>query len=240
MKRYTKNKMSLTKLKIIFLGNAGAGKTSFYSRLLKHDFNPEVSITIGIEFETLVFKYKEKKVEIHLWDTAGQERYLSLTRSLYLNTNVALIMVDLSTPQSSDGWFERAQDVQVWKEKIKSEGPENCTIIFVGTKADLNTEVSSICRTKDSESTNSFPLLHAESCYTGCSFYPVLQAAESLYITSSKNDPHSRFSNFLHYIIMAQLDTTLEKTKEISKRHESEIKKKDIVPRKNFNFCAIL
>ncbi len=54
-----------------------------------------------------------------MWDTAGQERFKSLTKHHYRGANLALLVVDLSDPQT----LKRAQH---WLNELKENIPENC------------------------------------------------------------------------------------------------------------------
>ena len=67
------------KIKIVFLGDRGVGKSSIISKfaLNKFDENTQVirknmQATIGVDFLTKLCKFNSSKYKLELWDTAGQ------------------------------------------------------------------------------------------------------------------------------------------------------------------------
>jgi GTP-binding nuclear protein Ran len=85
--------------KILLLGSASVGKTSFINRLLgkcfKHSYNP----TLGVEVNPLRFSYSNDKGEkgtiiFNVWDCAGQERYKGLGDGYYIQSDAAIFMFD--------------------------------------------------------------------------------------------------------------------------------------------------
>ena len=69
-------------LKIILVGDSGAGKTNLLSQFISHQFSEENKTTIGVEFATKTMTINGKTVKDQIWDTAGQERYRSITSAL--------------------------------------------------------------------------------------------------------------------------------------------------------------
>lgn len=58
-------------LKIIVVGNAGTGKTSFVNKWTKNTFSDIYKATIVSEFGYKIFDYNGKLYRIQLWDLAG-------------------------------------------------------------------------------------------------------------------------------------------------------------------------
>ena len=58
-------------LKIIVVGNAGTGKTSFVNKWTKNTFSDAYKATIVSEFGYKIFNYQGKFYRIQLWDLAG-------------------------------------------------------------------------------------------------------------------------------------------------------------------------
>lgn len=58
-------------LKIIVIGNAGTGKTSFVNKWTKNTFNDVYRATIVSEFGYKIFNHNGKFYRIQLWDLAG-------------------------------------------------------------------------------------------------------------------------------------------------------------------------
>ena len=79
-------------------------------------------------------KLPEKLVQFCIWDTAGQERFKSITPLYYRGAHIAIIVVDLTVPQS----LEIAAD---WIRELKDHGPANIPFIIFGNKADLKDKI---------------------------------------------------------------------------------------------------
>ena len=69
-------------------------------------------------------------VRLQLWDTAGQERFRSLIPSYINDSQVAVVVYDITSKQS----FE---NVTSWIEQARNIRGEDVTIIIVGNKIDL-------------------------------------------------------------------------------------------------------
>lgn len=62
---------------------ADVGKSCVLLNYIEKKFREEHDTTIGVEFGSQIFKYKDKVIKIQIWDTAGQESFRSITRSYY-------------------------------------------------------------------------------------------------------------------------------------------------------------
>lgn len=67
------------KIKIVFMGDKGVGKSSIISKFALNKFEettqvspPNIQATIGVDFLTKLCKYNSSKYKLELWDTAGQ------------------------------------------------------------------------------------------------------------------------------------------------------------------------
>ena len=88
-----------------------------------------ISSSIGVDFETKIIKYRNKKYKIRLFDTAGQERFQSITRSYYHLGDGFLIVFDLTNEHSLNM-------IQNWIESLQ-ENVEDCKFFIIGNKCDL-------------------------------------------------------------------------------------------------------
>lgn len=61
-------------LKLIIIGDAGAGKSCLLHQFLEGRFKKPAMHTIGVEFGTKIINVNGKRVKLQIWDTAGQER----------------------------------------------------------------------------------------------------------------------------------------------------------------------
>ena len=61
--------------KVIFIGDASVGKSSFIWRVTKNAFTTQLGSTLGVDFQVKTLRVDGVVVSLQLWDTAGQERY---------------------------------------------------------------------------------------------------------------------------------------------------------------------
>ena len=127
------NSVSSIRYKIIFIGDAGVGKTTIISRIMNNPFTEEYEPSIGVDFMSKNLKYNGQNVKLQIWDTAGQEKYKGLIPSYVRNSSIVFIVYDISVKTTFD-------NVTKWINFIKSI--ENTTLILCGNKIDLeNREV---------------------------------------------------------------------------------------------------
>ena len=116
-------------IKLLLLGETNVGKTSIFERFINNTFQENKSSSIGVDFETKIFKYKDKKYTIHLYDTAGQERFRSITKMHYHLAEGFFIVFDLTNENSLNS-------IQYWIDSIKEHSNES-KFIILGNKDDL-------------------------------------------------------------------------------------------------------
>ena len=126
----TDNKLTkINNYKLLLLGDTNVGKTSIFERFIKGTFTEIKGASIGIDFETKPFKYKNTNYTIDLYDTAGQERFRSITKVYYKNGEGYFIVFDLTNENSLNS-------IQYWIDSIK-EYSEESKFIILGNKDDL-------------------------------------------------------------------------------------------------------
>ena len=97
----------MTILKVVLLGEPGAGKSSLVSRVVNNRFDECQEPTIGAAFFTKVVPHPVtgSAVRIEIWDTAGQERYRSLVPMYTRNAHVLWVLAPAgSHPSVFDAW----------------------------------------------------------------------------------------------------------------------------------------
>lgn len=116
--------------KVVLVGDSGVGKTNLLSRFTRNEFNAESKSTIGVEFATRNVNIKGKMVRAQIWDTAGQERYRAITSVYYRGAVGALVVYDLTKPQTF-------HNLDKWLQELREHAESTVRIMLVGNKTDL-------------------------------------------------------------------------------------------------------
>lgn len=115
--------------KLVLVGDGGVGKTTLVSRHKTGEFERKYIPTLGVQVSTLEFNTTRGKLVYNIWDTAGQERFGGLREGYYLEANCAIIMFDVSAPNTY-------RNVQNWYQDLTRVCP-NIPIVLVGNKVDI-------------------------------------------------------------------------------------------------------
>lgn len=83
---------TVSKIKLILIGNSAAGKTCIVQRMVNNIFNVNNSSTIGAAY---IMYSINKNIKIEIWDTAGQERFYSLLPMYARGAEMIIIVVDI-------------------------------------------------------------------------------------------------------------------------------------------------
>jgi Ras-related protein Rab-6A len=123
------NSVSVTRHKIIFVGDAGVGKTTIIGRIMDNPFSEVYEPSIGVDFMSKNIKYQGQNIKLQMWDTAGQEKYKGLIPSYVRNSSIVFLVYDIASKTSFD-------NIPNWINFIKSI--ENTTLVLCGNKIDLD------------------------------------------------------------------------------------------------------
>merc|ERR1712130_596295 len=121
----------LRKFKLVFLGEQSVGKTSLITRFMYDSFDNTYQATIGIDFLSKTMHLDDQTVRLQLWDTAGQERFRSLIPSYVRDSNVAIIVYDVTEEKSFS-------QIDKWIKDVKTQRSEDVIIFLVANKTDLS------------------------------------------------------------------------------------------------------
>ena len=102
--------------KVVFIGEAGVGKTSIIQRFMENTFSSStISTTDAIFIEKeMYFEDINQKIKFELWDTAGQEKYRALAKVFYKDAAVCVLVYDVSSKKS----FEELKNY--WIKEVKA------------------------------------------------------------------------------------------------------------------------
>lgn len=96
-------------------------------------FDTQYKATIGIDFMSKTMYLPDRTIRLQLWDTAGQERFRALVPSYIRDSNVAVVVYDITDRKS----FEEASK---WMEDVQAERQGQALIVLVGNKCDLSAQ----------------------------------------------------------------------------------------------------
>ena len=116
--------------KLVLLGEGAVGKSSLVLRFVRGQFFDYQESTIGAAFLTQTVALNDTMVKFEIWDTAGQERYHSLAPMYYRGAAAAIVVYDITSPDS----FARAKS---WVRELQRQGNPNIVIALAGNKSDL-------------------------------------------------------------------------------------------------------
>tara|TARA_S200000501_G_scaffold171693_1_gene161748 strand:- start:171 stop:764 length:594 start_codon:yes stop_codon:yes gene_type:complete len=128
------NKKQSIRYKIVIVGDSAVGKSCIATRYISDDFYEFQEPTIGASFMIKNLNINGKDIKLEIWDTAGQERYRSLAPMYYRNSNVALVVYDVTKKSSFDS-------AKIWIDEINRKSTPGCIIVLLGNKYDLDKEI---------------------------------------------------------------------------------------------------
>jgi small GTP-binding protein len=119
--------------KIVVVGASAVGKSSIVQRLVQGTFTEDGTTTCGADFYTYSCPVDNDSVRLQIWDTAGQERFRSISKSYFRNAVGAILVYDITSMASFD-------ELTDWLNDLQSLCLPNAYILFVGNKADLESQ----------------------------------------------------------------------------------------------------
>lgn len=118
---------SLNEIKVIIVGDGGAGKTSLQKLLINEKFNPQECQTHGINIKHLTLRPNNKNVKYRLWDFGGQE-IMHATHQFFLSRrSIYIVLLNAREDPNPEYWLNH----------IKSFGGDSPVIVVIN-KTDEN------------------------------------------------------------------------------------------------------
>ena len=115
--------------RVVFVGDAGVGKTQIITKFVKNEFLNEYKTTLSACFYSKFICWKNKKVNLQLGDTSGQEKYRSITK-IFCKASQLIVLVYAINDKKS---FE---NIQNWVNDVRNIN-EDAKFLLVGNKCDL-------------------------------------------------------------------------------------------------------
>jgi Ras-related protein Rab-2A len=116
--------------KYIIIGDSGVGKSCILLQFTQNEFDQNKENTVGVEFGNKIISVDGLSVKLQIWDTAGQEQFKSITRSYYRAVAGALLVYDVTNPESF-------ANVKKWLDEAKQNANPELVVILCGNKIDL-------------------------------------------------------------------------------------------------------
>eukprot|EP01006_Ploeotia_vitrea_P040563 TRINITY_DN66434_c3_g1_i1.p2 TRINITY_DN66434_c3_g1~~TRINITY_DN66434_c3_g1_i1.p2 ORF type:complete len:202 (+),score=77.25 TRINITY_DN66434_c3_g1_i1:207-812(+) len=120
-------------VRLLTLGDSGAGKSSLLLRYTQNEFTAEYMPTIGIDFRLKTIDVNGKTVKVQVWDTAGQERFRTITHNYYRGAHGIALVYDVTM----DGSF---QNIRKWIQDVHTYAEQHVNLVLIGNKCDLSHE----------------------------------------------------------------------------------------------------
>ena len=117
-------------IKVILIGDSGAGKTNLITVSAGFEFNSNVLTTRACSFIQKKFTFHHAQYKVNIWDTIGQEKYRSLTKIFVKDSKVVIMVYDITNRTS----FE---SLSFWKKIVDDMIKDSPVIGIVGNKMDL-------------------------------------------------------------------------------------------------------
>jgi small GTP-binding protein len=131
-KSYDTSSITVSRHKIVFVGDVNVGKTSIMNRFIEGKFSNQYDPSIGVDFHAKTIHFRDEQLKLQFWDSAGQEKYKSLIPSYVRGASFIFIIFDKSSKASF-------VSLTNWIKFIKNIRAENALLILCGNKIDLET-----------------------------------------------------------------------------------------------------
>jgi Ras-related protein Rab-8A len=118
-------------VRLLTLGDSGAGKSSLLLRYTQNEFSTEYMPTIGIDFRLKTLELENRTVKVQVWDTAGQERFRTITHNYYRGAHGIALVYDITNQASFD-------NIRKWIADVHTYAESNVNLVLIGNKCDLS------------------------------------------------------------------------------------------------------
>ncbi|MGQ4892189.1 MAG: Rab family GTPase [Candidatus Njordarchaeia archaeon] len=118
-------------VKVVMAGDGGVGKTSILEAYRGGNLS-KVTMTIGVNLMSIKV---DERFSLQIWDLSGQEQYRFLIDVFFRGAKIAILVFDLSRPQTLYNLTKWAQILR------EGAGPKIPTIV-IGNKKDIERKVT--------------------------------------------------------------------------------------------------
>lgn len=135
---------TIPRIKLLTIGDSMVGKSCIVKRFCEGKFYDRFKPTIGIDYGTRKFKYRDDKyIKIDFWDMSGNDEFIDVRKEFYDNVQICFIIFDCSDKESFD-------NIKKWhREAQRYEMPSDAIIYVICNKIDSRYRVISTDRAKE-------------------------------------------------------------------------------------------
>jgi small GTP-binding protein len=120
-----------SRIKAVFIGDSGVGKSSLYSRLESKTYDEDNFPTVGGSFAKMSIPTRNgRSYDVDLWDTAGQDRYKDVIPMYFERADFILAVYAVNDRLS----FDHLPD---WISLARDRAEKTANVIVIGNKSDL-------------------------------------------------------------------------------------------------------
>jgi Ras-related protein Rab-7A len=105
---------------------------------VKNEFSLQYKATIGADFLSKSIQKNDDTVQLQLWDTAGAEKYHSMGQSFYRNSEICILVFDITDSESF-------KNIESWRteflEQLNPPNPNEFPFVLIGNKCDLQKDM---------------------------------------------------------------------------------------------------
>ena len=128
---YSSPKPEIPKYKLIFLGDQSVGKSYFLNLFMNGTFSEDYQAIIGLVFQSKNVQIDNQDIHLLLYDTAGQEKFRSLIPMYTRDSNIILLVYDITCKDS----FIHLPD---WLKDLTNIKKDEVIFALVGDKKNLD------------------------------------------------------------------------------------------------------
>ena len=116
--------------KMVFIGDAGVGKTCILNQYIKHEFNENVQTSIGSTHFEKKYHKNSQDIKLFIWDTSGQEKYKSIASLYFRDAQIICLVYSIDDEDS-------IYQLEHWISEVKKSNQGEYVLLIIGNKIDL-------------------------------------------------------------------------------------------------------